>query len=132
MRSIDQYLADVRAKLNRVAPEDFEAVVDAGAFVVDIRPSDAREREGELPGAVVVERNVLEWRLSPLSDAQEYDLDASSHVIIVCREGYQSSLAAATLQELGLPNATDLIGGYQALHEKLKPSESLWRVGPLG
>ena len=64
MKSIDQYLADVRAKLNRVAPEDFEAVVDAGAFVVDIRPRDAREREGELSGAVVVERNVLEWRLS--------------------------------------------------------------------
>ena len=87
----------------------------AGALVVDTRPVEQRERDGELPGAVVVDRNVLEWRLDPTSpDRIPEATDAGRRVIVVCNEGYSSSLAAATLQQLGLKHATDLAGGYQA------------------
>ena len=88
----------------------------AGALVVDTRSEAQRRRDGELPGAVVVERNVLEWRLDPaspdrLAEAGDYERT----IVVVCDEGYASSLAAASLQDLGLVNATDLEGGYQAL-----------------
>jgi rhodanese-related sulfurtransferase len=89
----------------------------AGAFavLVDIRPAAQRVQEGEIPGALIVERNVLEWRFDPASDARlaaatGYEL----HLIIVCSEGYTSSLAAASLQDLGLFGATDIIGGFHA------------------
>src|SRR5881409_2661100 len=112
--AIDRLLAGARRGLDRVAPDDLAAEVEAGAVVVDIRPVEQRQRDGELPGAVVVDRNVLEWRLDPTS---AYRLpvadDPDLRVIVVCNEGYASSLAAATLQELGLRRATDLIGGYQ-------------------
>jgi rhodanese-related sulfurtransferase len=112
---MDHYLADARSRLDRVAVEELEAAIEAGALVVDIRPIEQRERDGELQGAVVIQRNVLEWRLAQSSSAREFDLDEDSQVIIVCNQGYQSSLAAATLQDLGLRSATDLVGGYQAL-----------------
>jgi rhodanese-related sulfurtransferase len=86
-----------------------------GALVVDTRPIEQRRRDGELPGAVVIDRNVLEWRLDPTSD--HHIPQASDHdvrVVVVCNEGYSSSLVAAGLQDLGLHRATDLIGGYQA------------------
>ena len=86
-----------------------------GALVVDIRPIEQRERDGELPGALVIDRNVLEWRLAPSSDTRVLDVEADKRVIVVCNQGYQSSLAAATLQKLGLRGATDFIGGYEAL-----------------
>ena len=82
--------------------------------MVDIRPVEQRERDGELPGAEVIDRNVLEWRLDPTSAHRSPDLTAATRVIVVCNEGYASSLAAATLRELGLTRATDLVGGYQA------------------
>jgi rhodanese-related sulfurtransferase len=113
--AIDRLLARARSRLDRVAPEDLAVEVEAGAIVVDIRPVEQRQRDGELPGAVVVDRNVLEWRLDPTSP---YRLpiadDPDLRVIVACNEGYASSLAAATLQELGLRRATDLIGGYEA------------------
>jgi rhodanese-related sulfurtransferase len=88
--------------------------VRAGAVLVDIRPQINRDFEGGLPGAAVIDRNVLDWRLDPASDARlpiaGYDL----HVIVVCNEGYASSLAAAALQNLGIQRATDLVGGYRA------------------
>ena len=87
----------------------------AGALVVDIRPVEQRQRDGELAGAVVVDRNVLEWRLDPTSPHRIPQAGADRRVILVCNEGYQSSLAAATLQQLGVRRATDLEGGYQAL-----------------
>jgi rhodanese-related sulfurtransferase len=103
-----------RAGLVRLDPAEALAAQSAGAVLVDIRPQHNRETEGELPGAVVIDRNVLEWRLDPASDARlpiaAYDL----HVVLVCNEGYASSLAAADLQELGISRATDLIGGYRA------------------
>jgi rhodanese-related sulfurtransferase len=82
---------------------------------VDIRPAAQRAEEGQVPGALVIERNVLEWRLDPVSDARlpeagSYDL----RVIVMCSEGYASSLAAASLHDLGLSAATDLAGGFRA------------------
>jgi len=112
--AIDRMLDRARSRLERVAPEDLAAEVAAGAIVVDIRPVEQRQRDGELPGAVLVDRNGLEWRLDPDSP---YRLpiagDRDARLIVVCNEGYASSLAAATLQELGLRRATDLAEGYQ-------------------
>jgi rhodanese-related sulfurtransferase len=114
-RGIDEILAGARARLHRLDPV---AALDAqrnGAVLVDIRPHAQRRTEGEIPGAVIVERNVLEWRFDPRSDARldiadRYDLP----VVVFCSAGYTSSLAAAALQDLGLWRATDLVGGVQA------------------
>lgn len=114
MRSIDDYLEEARARFARVSPEDLEEAMSAGALVVDIRPEANRRQEGELPGAVIIERNVLEWRLAPSSDARSIEVEPGRSVIVVCNEGYQSSLAAATLIDLGVDGATDLIGGFRA------------------
>ena len=113
-RSIDELLADARSRLRRVGPLEAAARVADGAVLVDIRPAAQRAAEGEVPGALVVERNVLEWRFDPASDARlpqatGYDLD----VIVLCSEGYTSSLAADALRALGLHRATDVVGGFQ-------------------
>jgi rhodanese-related sulfurtransferase len=113
--AVDRLLAEARHDLDRVAADDLEAEVAAGALVVDIRPVEQRSRDGELPGALVIDRNVLEWRLDPSSPHRIPEADTEARVIVVCNEGYQSSLAAATLQHLGVHRATDLAGGYQAL-----------------
>lgn len=98
----------------RVGPEDLEREVTVGALLVDIRPVEQRERDGAMPGATVVDRNVLEWRLDPTSPHRlPASSDAARRIVLVCNEGYGSSLAAATLQRLGLRNATDLVGGFQ-------------------
>ena len=117
MVAVDRALAAARARIApRVTPEQLDAELAAGALVVDIRPSESREQEGVLPGSLVVERTVLEWRLDPTSP---HRLDRMQHphqrVVIVCNEGYASSFAAAFLRELGLTNVTDLDGGYRAL-----------------
>jgi rhodanese-related sulfurtransferase len=113
--AIDRLLVRARAGLDRVAPERLAQEVAAGAVVVDIRPVEQRSRDGEMPGAVVVDRNVLEWRLDPTSDHRlPIAEDADVRIVLVCNEGYSSSLAAATLRELGIRRATDLVGGYQA------------------
>ncbi len=113
-RSIDQILAEARDRLDRVTPDQAERAVAAGAVLVDIRPAAQRAVEGSWPGALIIERNVLEWRFDPASEARlpiaTYDLP----VIITCQEGYTSSLAAAALQDLGVSKATDVIGGYAA------------------
>ncbi|GGK07198.1 sulfurtransferase [Pilimelia anulata] len=114
-RGIDELLAGARARLVRLGPRDAAAAHRAGAVLVDIRPAAQRGEHGEIPGALVIERNVLEWRFDPRSDARldfadRYDLP----VIVLCQEGYTSSLAAAALQDLGLYRATDLAGGYAA------------------
>jgi rhodanese-related sulfurtransferase len=113
--TIEALLQDARSSLRRLGPAEAVAAVEReGAVLVDIRPQRSRELEGELPGAVVIDRNVLEWRLDPSSDSRlpmaSYDL----FPILVCNEGYASSLAAATLQALGVRRATDLDGGYRA------------------
>jgi rhodanese-related sulfurtransferase/mannose-6-phosphate isomerase-like protein (cupin superfamily) len=121
--SIDEMLAAARARLQRLSPKDaYEAVGKAKAVLVDIRPESQRAREGSIDGALVVERNVLEWRFDPtcssrLPVATSHDLQ----VIVFCSEGYTSSLAAAALQELGLWRATDIIGGVKAWRQEGLP-----------
>jgi rhodanese-related sulfurtransferase len=114
-RSIDELLTIARSRLDRVQPKDLATERANGAVIVDIRPADQRHRDGELPGAVVIDRNVLEWRLDPRSDTRIPEVTSNdTRIVIVCNEGYSSSLVAASLHELGLQRATDLIGGYQA------------------
>jgi rhodanese-related sulfurtransferase len=112
--AVERLLASARAGLERVDPENLAAEQAAGALVVDIRPDSYRAEEGELPGAVVVDRNHLEWWLDPTSDAAIPEAIRGRRVIIACNEGYASSLAAATLRDLGARRATDLVGGYRA------------------
>ena len=114
MSAIDRMLAEARAELDRVEPQDVPAEVDAGAVLVDIRPAENRVSEGPMPGAIVVERIHLEWRLDPTSPDRLDFAAPDLRVIIVCNEGYSSSLAAHSLQKLGVSRATDLVGGYRA------------------
>ncbi len=109
--SVDDLLAAARADLPRVHPHAALAAVRDGARMVDIRPAWQREREGEIPGSLVVERNHLEWRLHPGSAARLPHAVHAQEWIVVCSEGYTSSLAAAALRSLGLP-AADLDGGF--------------------
>src|SRR6478752_7130667 len=104
--AVDRLLVEARQGLDRVAAQDLEDEMAAGALVVDIRPVEQRTRDGELPGALVVPRNVLEWRLDPSSPPRLPEAAAGRRVIVVCDEGYASSLAAATLRELGVRRAT--------------------------
>jgi rhodanese-related sulfurtransferase/mannose-6-phosphate isomerase-like protein (cupin superfamily) len=124
--SIDEMLVAARARLQRLSPKDaYEAVAKSNAVLVDIRPASQRMLEGTIDGALVVERNVLEWRFDPASSsrlpvATSHDLQ----VIVFCSEGYTSSLAAAALQELGLWRATDIVGGVRAWREEGLPIAS--------
>jgi rhodanese-related sulfurtransferase len=122
--TVDDLLAAARAKLARVGPDDARTAAEGGAVLIDIRAESQRELDGVIPGARFVPRNVLEWRLDPASDHRDPELaDPESHVILFCNEGYQSSLAAATLQELGISRATDLDGGFQAWRAAGHPVE---------
>jgi rhodanese-related sulfurtransferase len=122
-RSIDQILADARARLARVTPEQAFAESQAGAVLIDIRPAWMRAADGEIPGSVVIERNHLEWRLDPESDARlPWAVGYDVRPIVICQEGYTSSLAAAALLDLGLARATDVDGGYRAWQEAGLPT----------
>ena len=110
---VDEFLAGALARLDRVQPQDLARAMADGALVIDTRDSADREAEGELPGSVIVTRNVLEWRMSPSSPTCLGGVTADSQVIIVCNDGFSSSIAAAGLHDLGLPRATDLLGGYR-------------------
>jgi rhodanese-related sulfurtransferase len=114
-RSIDEIMQTARRRLHRLNPaQAHEAILD-GAILVDIRPHAQRAAEGSVPGALLVERNVLEWRFDPRSDARLPEADGYDvRLIVMCSQGYASSLAAASLQDLGLANATDLDGGFVA------------------
>jgi rhodanese-related sulfurtransferase len=114
-RTVEELLTEARARLVRLAPAQAAAAQAAGAVLVDIRGDDQLRTHGCIPGAIRIPRNVLEWRADPASaacDPRIADLDAI--VVLVCQEGYQSSLAASTLHELGLRHATDLEGGFDA------------------
>jgi rhodanese-related sulfurtransferase len=113
--SVDDLLANARAELERVTPQ--EAAALEGALLVDIRPFANREAEGEIAGAIPVERIHLEWRLDPHGDHRLPGFTEDTPVVVFCNEGYASSLAARDLKHLGLHRATDLIGGYRAWQE---------------
>jgi rhodanese-related sulfurtransferase len=114
-RTIDDLLAQVRAHIERIHPTEVAARVDAGALLVDTRPGEQRSRDGAVPGAVVVDRNVLEWRLDPASpDRLPQVTGYGLEVVVLCNEGYSSSLVADTLRTLGLTRTVDVIGGFVA------------------
>jgi rhodanese-related sulfurtransferase len=123
-RGIDQILDEARARLRRLTPGEAHRVVEDGGVLVDIRPAAQRAAEGEVPGALVIERNVLEWRFDPRSDARLPQASYDLRVVVMCCEGYTSSLAAAALQDLGLHGATDLAGGFKAWQEAGLPTTS--------
>jgi rhodanese-related sulfurtransferase len=114
-RQVDDLLGDARRRIRRVTPDELATVVADGGLVVDIRPVAQRLDEGVLPGAVVIERNVLEWRLDPGGDHRIPEVrDHDQPIVVVCSAGYASSLAAASLADLGFRRAADLDGGFQA------------------
>ncbi|BBX91026.1 sulfurtransferase [Mycolicibacterium boenickei] len=116
MSRIDTVLEQARARLHRLPAADLPEALDSGAVLVDIRPAAQRAAEGSVPGALVIERNVLEWRCDPTSDARiPQAVDDDVYWVILCSEGYTSSLAAASLIDLGLHRSTDVVGGYHAL-----------------
>jgi len=113
--TIDELLAQARARLDRVEPQEARAAISGGALLIDIRSESQRAADGLVPDTLWFARNVLEWRCDPGSEAHDDRVgDLERHVIVMCDEGYQSSLAAATLQQLGFAHATDLVGGFQA------------------
>ncbi|OSC37008.1 rhodanese-like domain-containing protein [Mycobacterium decipiens] len=116
MSRIDQVLDAARRRYQRLPAQRVPEALRRGALLVDIRPQAQRAREGEVPGALVIERNVLEWRCDPTSDARlPQAVDDYVEWVILCSEGYTSSLAAAALLDLGLRRSTDVVGGYHAL-----------------
>jgi rhodanese-related sulfurtransferase len=122
-QTIDEVTRRARERINRVAPEDLASVIESGGLVVDIRPVAQRREEGEMDCALVVERNVLEWRLDPQSAHRLPEVtDHSRQVVIVCSEGYASSLAAASLRDLGYEASGDLEGGYKAWKRHVESS----------
>jgi rhodanese-related sulfurtransferase len=111
---IDDLLTDARASLHRLEPREAKEHMDAGALLIDTRTESQRSEQGELPNAIVVDRTILEWRLDPACESRISEIHGYDHmVIVVCRQGYSSSLAAQSLQRLGLHRATDIIGGVE-------------------
>ncbi len=112
---IEELLGEARRHLTRLTPQELDRALSNGALLIDIRSETQRSTDGTVPGARFVPRNVLEWRLDPSSPSRDPDLArAEALIVLMCDQGYQSSLAAATLKELGLERATDLVGGFQA------------------
>ena len=124
-RTVEDLLAEARARLVRLSPEEALAAQTSGAVLVDVRGDDQIREHGSIPGAIRIARNVLEWRADPscpASDSRIADLDAA--LVIVCQQGYQSSLAAGNLQDLGFSRATDLDGGFEAWRAAGLPIEN--------
>ena len=114
-KTIDELLAQARAGLVRVEPNEAQGAIDGGALLVDIRSESQRAADGIVPSAIWFPRNALEWRCDPSCEARDDRVgDLDRRVIVMCDEGYQSSLAASTLQQLGFARATDVVGGFQA------------------
>ena len=138
--TIDELLAAARSGLQRLGPEPARQAMRVGAVMVDIRSDSQITRDGTIDGALVIARNVLEWRLDPASGHRHPQAPGlSDHVILLCDEGYQSSLAAATLQQLGFAHATDVDGGFQAwrqvglpVNASMAPGRSRLASGAIG
>lgn len=128
---VDELLFDARSRLDRLEPLEAWAAVAAGARLVDIRPRGQRRREGEIPGAAIIERNHLEWRLHPDSPARIEAAEPGQRWIVVCSEGYTSSLAADALNSIGVP-ATDVVGGFIAWIEAGLPTRPGGRAADQG
>jgi rhodanese-related sulfurtransferase len=125
-KTIDQLLEESRARLRRLGPEEAQAAAAEGALLIDIRSESQRREDGVVPGAAYFPRNVLEWRCDPDCEARDPRVGGlERRLIVMCNEGYQSSLAAATLREIGFDRATDLIGGFQAWRAAGLPVEPL-------
>jgi rhodanese-related sulfurtransferase len=122
--TVEQLLALARSKLTRLEPHQADAArQESGAVIVDIRSDAQRASDGVVPDAHYIPRNVLEWRCDPASEWRDPEVSAPERqIIVMCNEGYQSSLVAATLLELGLPLATDMVGGFQAWREAGLPT----------
>jgi rhodanese-related sulfurtransferase len=114
MTGVDAFLDEARADLRRVTPRQLEELRGGDTLIIDTRPLPNRLAEGEIPDSIPVERIVLEWRLDPTGDYRLPGFTADTTVVVLCNEGYSSSLAARDLQRIGLPKATDLIGGFRA------------------
>ncbi|MBV9484646.1 MAG: rhodanese-like domain-containing protein [Frankiaceae bacterium] len=121
--AIDRVLMTARTRLERLDPHDAAAAADMGALLIDIRPPINRRIEGAIPGAIVIDRNVLEWRLDPTSADRIPEAAYDAWVVLFCNEGYASSLAAVSLQDLGIWAATDVVGGYRAWRAAGLPTE---------
>jgi rhodanese-related sulfurtransferase len=125
MPTVEDLLRNARARLERVSAEQAYAEQRAGtATLVDTRTSEQRKAQGVIPGAQIIDRTVFEWRLDPASPTRDpVATDHDLRVIVICRQGFSSSLAAASLQDLGLHRATDVIGGFEAWREAGLPVE---------
>ena len=131
-RPVGAILGAARQRLHRLGPAEALQAIRAGALLVDIRPQAQRAAEGLVPWALPVERNVLEWRFDPGSEARLPQATGyHQHVIVMCSQGYASSLAAASLQDIGLVNATDLAGGFLAWAAAGLPSRPGATTAPL-
>jgi rhodanese-related sulfurtransferase len=131
-KTIDTLLAEARARLRRLTPAEARAATRAGAVLIDIRSEVQRAADGVVPGALFFPRNVLEWRCDPSSESHDPRIaDLDMHLIVMCDEGYQSSLAAASLQRLGFGRATDLAGGFQAWRNADLPVQRLIEGGAM-
>lgn len=114
-RSTDDLLSEARSRISRWSPGKAREAQEKGAIVIDARDSGDIEREGSIPGSVVIPLSALEWRVDPTSPFRQDEIvDAAGPLIVVCNDGYSSSLAAARLRELGRFDAGDLIGGFRA------------------
>ncbi|NHA67316.1 rhodanese-like domain-containing protein [Phycicoccus flavus] len=127
---VDRMLAAARARIDRLTPAQARDEWAAGAVLVDIRPASQRAAEGEVPGALVVERNVLEWRFDATSDAALPVAHDDLRVVVLCQEGYTSSLAAAALRDVGVHRATDVVGGFAAWRDAGLPATPPTDVAP--
>jgi rhodanese-related sulfurtransferase len=113
--TVDELLERARGGIDRLTPGEALSAQADGALVIDIRPSEQRRRDGAIAGALVIDRNVLEWRLAPTSRWRVEEIsDPGRQVVLICNQGYQSSLAAYTLRQLGVTNIVDVIGGFEA------------------
>jgi rhodanese-related sulfurtransferase len=124
-RTIAEILRDARASLRRLQPEEAFAAVSEGAVLIDVRCESDRAVTGGIPGALAIPLSVLEWRLDPASESRHPALDGSGQVILICAEGYSSSLAARRLHDLGYDDATDVIGGFEAWAARGLPVDRL-------
>lgn len=124
MGRIDDLLETARARIQRLTPEEARDAIAAGGVILDTRTYEQRRTDGVIPGATVMNRNIVEWRVDPTSGWEDPDVVArTGPVIVMCDEGFASSLAAATLVDLGIDDAADMIGGYQAWKEAGLPTE---------